>query len=242
VPDLYDPRTQWASYIVNAIKVGPPGVRARGGAGRQGCNQGARVATRGPGFNQGARVQPGGQGSTRGPGAARHGGLRQAPCSGWGAPTPNCEYPPTPPPPPGHPAGQGAFCSRRELHHKGRRGHHRRRVHGAHHAGPPLERRPAPGGGREAGPRGGRSGGWGREGSEAGRGPHRAGPPPEGRPAPAARGAALSERRGSRPPPRRRRRPLAAALSLFARAAPTCHRPTAPARPRPRPRPRPARP
>ena len=50
-------------------------------------------------------------------------------------------------PAPHQPGAQGArpLQARRRLHRQGRRGHHRRRVHGPAHAGPALQRRAAPG-------------------------------------------------------------------------------------------------
>ena len=49
------------------------------------------------------------------------------------------------PPAPGRAAGQGAVQAGQGLHHPGRRGEDRRRVHRSHPGGPALERGPAPG-------------------------------------------------------------------------------------------------
>ena len=54
--------------------------------------------------------------------------------------------------PPPHQPGAARACvvpARRGVHGEGRRGRDRRRVHGTADAGPPLERRPAPGGGSQ---------------------------------------------------------------------------------------------
>ncbi len=55
------------------------------------------------------------------------------------------ERPARQPPDPGA-QGAGALQARRRLRRAGRRGEDRRRVHGSHHGGAPLERGPAPGG------------------------------------------------------------------------------------------------
>ena len=66
------------------------------------------------------------------------------------------QHPPDAPPERGA-ARPRALQARRRVHRARRRGHHRRRVHRAHHAGPALVRRPAPGGrgqGKREGARG----------------------------------------------------------------------------------------